>query len=308
MHVHRRHGSFKAIAVLFIILHLSFFTGCATAAYQTQETWIDQPFGLAEFPAGKPFVLLGHAFAKNGVAEVASYIDGDPYNLFSPDDPGSTFSAFSNEILITAPGFYVLSVVSFDSQGTPSEPAFIRVNITGGEQPIIMQDTAEPLETPKPTAAVQKTEPPPAAQATKPPAAVQVTDMPTIQIKVNTPTPDDTQPPEIKNISHTPQEIWNYHTCGPVEFDIRAQVNDPSGVKKVEVKLRVVKDGSPGAWVTAKMNQSGDWYQATISTAQLKASMDGYRGTVEYTISAIDKKGNSTTSPARSLPVRECLI
>jgi len=234
------------------------------------------------------------------VAEIAIHIDGEPYTLLSPHEPGSEFSAFSSEVLIGDPGSHVISVVSFDTQGSPSEPVKIPVAITGAGEMITIQDTSEPLGTPMETLEIKRTEPPPAATATGTATIIKV---PTSTTK-----PEDKQPPEIRNVSHTPQEIWNYHTCGAVEFDIRAQISDLSGIKKATVTLRVVKDGSTGEWVTANMNPFGDWYHATVGTDLLKASMDSYRGTVEYYLSAVDEMGNRAESPVRTLPVKDCLI
>ncbi len=129
-----------------------------------------------------------------------------------------------------------------------------------------------------------------------------------ITITVQIPEPQDSNPPEINNISHTPQEIWNYSTCGPDAFTIQAEVSDPSGVESVQVHLRVVKDGTPGAWVTTSMASSGNTYQAQVNPDLLKSSMDKYRGTVEYYLTANDNEGNSAQSSTHSIPVNDCLI
>jgi len=358
MKKHGDHCSFIREAVFFLVISLLVYPSCATTAYQTHKTWIDQPFGSASFPAGQPFVLFGHTFAEDGVAEIVTYIAGEPYNRFLPDNPGSDFSAFSDEVLIAEPGTYMLSVVSVDLQGNLAPAVFKEITITAGDQFIQLQDTAESWDSPMPTVEIQETESYAPIEISFWADSEQLqqggcttlhweifhADTVTLQgnvvamsdsmqicpsttsnytliassaldrvekhldVDVLPPTPEDTQPPEINNISHTQQEIWNYQTCGPVEFDVRAQVNDPSGIDEVTIKFRVVKDGNPGVWVTASMNKSGDWYQTTISAAQLKASMDGYRGTVEYYLRALDRVENLAESTLRSLPVKDCLL
>lgn len=129
-----------------------------------------------------------------------------------------------------------------------------------------------------------------------------------VTITVQIPEPQDIDPPEITNISHTPQEIWNYSTCGPDTFTIQAEISDPSGIKSVKAHIRVVKDGSPGSWITTSMSASGDTYQAQISPDLLKNSMEKYRGSVEYYLSAEDDAGNTAQSGTRSIPVNDCLI
>ena len=143
---------FLAVIILFIIL----FSACKPISRNTQKAWIDVPFKNSSYQAGESIHLQAHVYAGSGVAEVQCSIDSIPYHRGAPEEPGSTFSIYLQDLIINDPGEHIISVVAYDAEGNPSNPAFVAVTIT------------EPEEVaPSPTASDAV----PAAQETAAPAA-----------------------------------------------------------------------------------------------------------------------------------------
>ena len=129
-----------------------------------------------------------------------------------------------------------------------------------------------------------------------------------LNISVSSPPPADQDPPVITNISHTPDKIWNFYTCGADSFSVSASVSDASSLSDVSIRFRVVKGGESGSWVECSLSGSGGNYQITIGPNDLKQSMAKYRGLVEYTIFAEDAGGNTSQSGQKTIEVGECLL
>ena len=143
---------FLAVIILFIIL----FSACKPISRNTQKAWIDVPFKNSSYQAGEAIHLQAHVYVGSGVAEVQCSIDSIPYHRGAPDEPGSTFSIYLQDLIINDPGDHIISVVAYDIESNPSNPAFVAVTITEPEE-IFPSPTA-------PDAA-------PAAQETAAPAA-----------------------------------------------------------------------------------------------------------------------------------------
>ena len=129
-----------------------------------------------------------------------------------------------------------------------------------------------------------------------------------VTITVTSPPPADTQPPEITSISHTPDKIWDFASCGPDTLNISVTITDSSGVSNAKVHFRVVKGGTTGSWVKVSMSGSGSHYQAAVGPNNLMNSLSNYGGVVQYYITAVDSKGNTAQSGQSSVEIRACMI
>ena len=121
---------FLAVIVLFTVL----FSACKPISRNTQKAWIDVPFKNSSYQAGEAIHLQAHVFAGSGVAEVQCSIDSIPYHRGAPAEPGSSFSIYSQDIVINDPGEHIISVAAYDADGNPSNPAFVAVTITEPEE------------------------------------------------------------------------------------------------------------------------------------------------------------------------------
>jgi hypothetical protein len=153
---------FFAVIVLFFAL----FSACKPISRNTQKAWIDVPFKNSSYQAGELIHLQAHVYAGSGVAEVQCSIDSIPYHRGVPETPGSTFSIYAYDLIINDPGEHIISVVAFDAEGNPSNPAFVDVTITQAEQSASV--TAAPADTPVSPAAS------PTTQETSAPEAVVI--------------------------------------------------------------------------------------------------------------------------------------
>jgi len=121
---------FLAVIVLFTVL----FSACKPISRNTQKAWIDVPFKNSSYQAGETIHLQAHVYAVSGVAEVQCSIDSIPYHRGAPEEPGSTFSIYLQDLIINDPGDHIISVVAFDIESDPSNPAFVAVTITEPEE------------------------------------------------------------------------------------------------------------------------------------------------------------------------------
>ena len=135
---------FLAVIILFIVL----FSACKPISQNTQKAWIDVPFKNSSYQAGEAIHLQAHVYAGSGVAEVQCSIDSIPYNRGAPEVPGSTFSIYLQDLVINDPGDHTISVVAYDTESNPSNPAFVAVTITEPEEmsPSLTEPEAAPTE------------------------------------------------------------------------------------------------------------------------------------------------------------------
>jgi len=144
---------FLAVIILFIVL----ISACKPISRNTQKAWIDVPFKNSSYQAGEAIHLQAHVYAGSGVAEVQCSIDSIPYHRGAPEEPGSTFSIYLQDLIINDPGDHIISVVAYDAESNPSNPAFVAVTITEPEEifpsPTVPEAAPTAQETAAPAAA-----------------------------------------------------------------------------------------------------------------------------------------------------------
>jgi hypothetical protein len=134
--------------------------------------------------------------------------------------------------------------------------------------------------------------------------------VPTVYVPPPVTTPPDTGGPDVTNLSHSPDVIYDGATCGSINANVTVKASDPSGISTVVLYYRVVRGSTQGTWRNLTMNHTGGKnYQANLGPAELQASLSSYSGgTVEYYVQASDGHGNMTQSGGRSFEVKVCLI
>ena len=140
---------FLVVIVLFTVL----FSACKPISRNTQKAWIDVPFKNSSFQAGEAIHLQAHVFAGSGVAEVQSSVDSVPYHRGVPETPGGTFSIYTQDVIINDPGEHIISVVAYNADGNPSNPAFVAVVIAETEEESPLPTATETTPTVQDTAA-----------------------------------------------------------------------------------------------------------------------------------------------------------
>ena len=140
---------FLIVIVLFTVL----FSACKPISRNTQKAWIDVPFKNSIYQAGEAIHLQAHVYAGSGVAEVQCSIDSIPYHRGAPETPGSTFSIYLQDLVINDPGDHIISVVAYDADSNPSNPAFVAVVIAETEEELPLPTATETTPTVQDTAA-----------------------------------------------------------------------------------------------------------------------------------------------------------
>ncbi len=150
------------------LLSVGLLTACVREASTGPRAWIDSPRGGATIPQGSPITVVSHAYARNGIAEIVLYVNGEAYQRAAPAEAGATFSEFGQEWLATQPGTYSLQVRAYDINGDAGNPATISVNVVGDaiaeaavpevpEEPPTATYTPEVSETPSITPIISDT-------------------------------------------------------------------------------------------------------------------------------------------------------
>ncbi len=116
--------------VLLIIAGIT--SSCVRERSTGPQAWIDSPRGGASIPLGVPITVVSHAYAREGIAEIVLYVNGEAYHRAAPAEAGASFSEFGQEWLPPGPGEYTIQVMAFGVDGTTSDPDHARVLI--GEQ------------------------------------------------------------------------------------------------------------------------------------------------------------------------------
>ncbi len=154
------------IMILFIIIGLT--TSCVRESSSGPRAWIDSPRGGATIPVGSLITVVSHAYAREGIAEIVLYVNGEAYQRAAPAEAGAAFSEFGQEWLPTQPGTYSLQVRAYDINGDTGNPATISVNVASEaiaevaapelpEEPPTATNTPEISETPSVTPVISDT-------------------------------------------------------------------------------------------------------------------------------------------------------
>lgn len=180
-----------------LVLTLLAVLGLVAACTQTPaeqaagaRAWIDFPRDGATIPAGATVVVVSHANAADGVAEVLLSDNGTAYRRDPTTAPGETLVEFRQEWVPQEPGLHTLQVRAYTSAGAAGGTDTITVRVEGEAAPSTPTPTATPTPTTTPTATTTPT-PTPSRTATPTP-----TTRPTpATTPTPTPPPATTQPP-----------------------------------------------------------------------------------------------------------------
>lgn len=153
------------------------------------RAWIDFPRDGAGIPAGASVIVVSHAYAEDGVAEVLLSVNSVAYRRDPPVAVGDSLVEARQEWVPLEPGPHTLEVRAYDGTGEAISSDAITVRVTG-------EVTESPTEIPVPTGV--PTDVPtgvPTAVPTEIPTNVP-TDIPT-EIPLPTWTPTPFPPPQV---------------------------------------------------------------------------------------------------------------
>jgi hypothetical protein len=102
------------------------------------RAWIDFPRDGARVPVGASVMVVSHAYAEDGVAEVLLSVNGTAYRRDPPTETGDTLVEIRQEWVPTAPGLHTLQVRTYDAAGVVSTSDQITIEVIG--------DAIEPTE------------------------------------------------------------------------------------------------------------------------------------------------------------------
>ena len=193
----------RAVALVAVLLALTAGILSCAPVQTGPRVWIDFPLDGSKFFPETTVSVTCHAFSREGVAEVQLAVNGEPYRLAAPAQPGEQFVEISMEWLATEPGDYVLSVVAFDMTGATTNPDRVSVTVVG-EAPQLIITPGAPTDTP--TATGVPTDTPTSADApTDTPTSTGIpTDTPTSTPSSTATTPP---PPTIVSFGANPTSI-----------------------------------------------------------------------------------------------------
>jgi len=174
------------------------------------RAWIDFPRDGAEIPVGASVIVVSHAYAADGVAEVLLSVNGTAYRRDLPAAAGDTLVEVRQEWIPTKPGLHTLEARAYDGSGAISGSGSITVRVTGDAietptevatstptpTPTLVQPptTVGPTDTRTPT---PPTRTPTSTIATRTPTPTLITRTPTPTMITATPTPTNVPPPEV---------------------------------------------------------------------------------------------------------------
>jgi hypothetical protein len=259
----------KALLIFTVLLFAGSLVSCLEKSETRPRVWIDSPRGGATVPVDSPVVVLSHAYARAGIAEVVLHVNGVAHSRGMPSDPGIDFSEFRHEWTPTGPGDYTLQLWVYDSLGETGNPATIAVHV-GGEEIEIPSPTSPPtvtfVDTPTPTNVPTATNPPPRPTdtATSPPPPPQDTTPP--------PTPSPAVPADGLVVS-----------CRLNQTLAWLPVQDNSG-GSVSYYVVLQREITAGNWQNVNSWES-------VSGKQVDASVD-CGGTYRWRVRARDNAGN----------------
>lgn len=122
------HRTICKMLVFFLVLLTA---SCAGEAVAYPRVWIDAPGDGSLVPLGTNIMVISHAYARQGIAEVVLSINGEAYRRDVPSTPGEEFVQLSQDWLPTEEGTYVVQVQTYDVAGQVSNSASITVRVGG---------------------------------------------------------------------------------------------------------------------------------------------------------------------------------
>jgi hypothetical protein len=197
------------------------------------QAWIDAPLDGSSLPLA-PTEIVFHAYAAGNPKSVELTINGQPLSLAAPDisQPLSTVRIPWNP---AQPGRYIIIVRSQDQNGTWSEAHTHTVVVAGlgiTISPTVSETPTLPLEvSPTPTLSPTVSETPtPIATVYGPPTLI-----PTVyQPPSLTPLPGNV----FSNLTLSTDTFYRLDAT-PTEVTFTITVNDPSGIRLVEIYFRL---------------------------------------------------------------------
>lgn len=257
--------------------------GCEKAENASPKAWFDYPAQGDHLRAGKPVLIVAHAYAPAGVNEMMLTVNGQVMRRDAFVNSGNDFSEIRQEWMPTEAGEYVLQVIPYDVHGHSGIPDTITIIVDGA--------TSEATATTTPTLPPTSTDTPPPTStitATPTPSPTLTPTMTAPPSPTYTPTPTHTPPPTPADTSPppTPEPVVPADnltlSCRDKQTLVWMPVSDPSGIAGYYVTL---------AWEV----KAGQWEHiqtwGPIQDKQLEITVDcGIR--YRWQVRAQDNAGN----------------
>jgi hypothetical protein len=267
------------------------------------RAWIDFPRDGVSVPVGASVIVVSHAYAGDGVAEVMLSVNGTAYRRDPPTASGDTFVEVRQQWVPTLPGFHTLEVRTYGADGVISNSDAITIDVIGDVVEVIaptavavptevVEPTEVPTEVPGATAMPVPTDVPtdvptevPTAVPTDVPTQVPTdvsTEVPTTVPTVTSTPIDDTAPPVPSPDEPADGEAVGCPASGKQKLEW-TPVDDPSGVVYyVKLEQQVT---------TTEWNSIAGW--GPVSGTQVEADVT-CGGIYRWTVRAADGVGNTS--------------
>ena len=243
-----RHPSGLRLAALLAVLAL--LVSCAQPPPTTEagpRAWIDFPRDGATIPAGATVVVVSHANAADGVAEVLLSVNGTALRR-DPATAGETLVEVRQEWVPASAGLHTLEVRAYTATGEASGTDTITVLV---ERDADVTATPSPTPTPTPTPSPTPTSTP---TPTPTPTATP-TPTPTATPTPTTTPPDTTAPPVPTPVVPADDLVIS---CRSTQTLAWLPVSDPSGVRydvRLERQVTAAKWDPVRSWVSVAGKQ-----------------------------------------------------
>jgi hypothetical protein len=213
----------RSIFVLVLLASVGGLLSCApttgeepAVAEVGPRAWIDFPRDGVSVPVGASVIVVSHAYAADGVAEMLLSVNGTAYRRDPPTASGDTLVEVRQEWIPQAPGVYTLEVRAYDAAGDVSGSDAITVHVPGEETGEV---TVTPTIPPEPVS-VTPTEVPVTITPTEVPVTVTPTEVPVTVTPTDVPvTVTPTPGPQIQ--FWVDAEQVNAGTCTTVHWRVQ---------------------------------------------------------------------------------------
>jgi hypothetical protein len=227
----------RVVFLLVLLLLMGGVASCSSERDSRLNVWIDSPRDSANVPVGEPVVVLSHAYAREGIAEVMLYVDSVPFSRAFPGESGADFSEFQHEWVPTEEGDYALQLWVYDALGEAGGPATVNIHV--GDITVV-----EFVDTETPTPVLTST------FTVTPTPVISIT--PTLPPPTNTPTPTPTLVPADTTAPPVPTPVVPADglvlSCRATQVLNWTPVSDPSGINGYYVHLQY--ESTADNWVT----------------------------------------------------------